>query len=117
MADQTPPPTVAALPDVDASPTDPKKQKLVHVNLTDPSTSASATPMTTISTDQENSTVSSGSGERPVYNDAMDGSTSPVVMAVPLPTDEGLYEKEEWWELRMTWSGKVYNMTVGGNDM
>jgi ubiquitin-like domain-containing CTD phosphatase 1 len=117
MADQTPPPTVAAVPDVDASPTDPKKQKLIHVNPADPSTSASATPMTTTSADQEGSNEGSGSRESPVYNADMDGSTSPVVMAIPLPTDEGLYEKEEWWELRMTWSGKVFNMTVGGNDM
>ena len=49
--------------------------------------------------------------------DDTDGSTSPVVMAVSLPTVEGLDEKEEWWELRLTWSGKVYDMTVGSNDM
>ena len=115
MTDRTPPPTVSALPDIGASPTEPKKQKLLHVDSADPS--ASTPPMSTISTEFAGENDASGSKSSPMKMDDTDGSTSPVVMAVSLPTDEGLDEKEEWWELRMTWSGKVYDMTVGSNDM
>lgn len=112
--DTTPPPIITALPDVGASPTDPKKQKVLHVDgsaaddTSDSSGSRSSTP---------GISQSKSLGRSPMKVDETDGTTSPVVMAVPLPTDEGLDEKEEWWELRMTWSGKVYNMTVGSNDM
>ena len=45
-----------------------------------------------------------------------DGNTSPIVMAVPLPCDD-VGENEEWWHLKMSWSGKVFEMKVGGSDM
>ena len=42
---------------------------------------------------------------------------SPIVTAVPLPSDDGPEAPEEWWNLRMSWGGKVYEMRVGGSDM
>ncbi|WVR06359.1 HAD hydrolase, family IIID [Kwoniella sp. DSM 27419] len=39
----------------------------------------------------------------------------PAVQAVPLA--EELEVKEEWWELKMTWSGKTFELRVAGNDM
>ncbi|OCF43570.1 HAD hydrolase, family IIID [Kwoniella heveanensis CBS 569] len=40
---------------------------------------------------------------------------SPAVQAVPLAEEVEI--TEEWWELKMTWSGKTFDMKVGGNDM
>ncbi|WVF69168.1 HAD hydrolase, family IIID [Kwoniella sp. CBS 6097] len=40
---------------------------------------------------------------------------SPPVQAVPLA--EEVEVTEEWWELKMTWSGKTFDLKVGGNDM
>ncbi|ODN95211.1 HAD hydrolase, family IIID [Cryptococcus wingfieldii CBS 7118] len=37
---------------------------------------------------------------------------SPVVAPVPLAE-----ESEEWWDLKMQWGGKVFDIRVGGNDM
>ncbi|WWC62544.1 HAD hydrolase, family IIID [Kwoniella dejecticola CBS 10117] len=42
-------------------------------------------------------------------------SASTAVQAVPLA--EELEQQEEWWELKMTWSGKAFDLKVGGNDM
>ncbi|WVQ96670.1 HAD hydrolase, family IIID [Kwoniella sp. CBS 9459] len=40
---------------------------------------------------------------------------SPAVQAVPLA--EEIDVSEEWWDLKMTWSGKTFDLRVGGNDM
>ena len=40
---------------------------------------------------------------------------SAAMEAIPLP--EGEEVKETFYELRMGWSGKVYEMTVGANDL
>ncbi|WWC70743.1 HAD hydrolase, family IIID [Kwoniella pini CBS 10737] len=40
---------------------------------------------------------------------------SKILEAVPL--SETLEQQEEWWELKMTWSGKVFELKVAGNDM
>ncbi|WVQ72783.1 HAD hydrolase, family IIID [Cryptococcus sp. DSM 104548] len=37
---------------------------------------------------------------------------SPMVAPVPLAE-----ESEEWWDLKMQWGGKVFDIRVGGNDM
>jgi len=114
MSEEIPPPTVSALLDAGSTPTEAKKPKLFHV---DPSDSTSRTSESPVASSSSASARSSELHPGPVKPDEIDGSTSPVVMAVSLPTDEGLDEKEEWWELKMTWSGKVYHMTVGSNDM
>lgn len=38
---------------------------------------------------------------------------SPQVSTVPLAEETD----EEWWDLKMQWGGKVYDIHVGGNDM
>lgn len=47
-----------------------------------------------------------------------DADGSPVLSAIPLPSDEVEAEaNEEWFHLRMSWSGKLYELKVGANDM
>ncbi len=47
-----------------------------------------------------------------------EGDASPVLAAIPLASDEVEVEaKEEWYHLRMSWSGKIYELKVGANDM
>jgi ubiquitin-like domain-containing CTD phosphatase 1 len=110
MSDSTPPPTITALPDIQASPTDPKKSKLFHVSSTD-----DTVPLTS-----DDLSLQNGHGG-PACEDDADGEAkedgTPITMAVPLPTDEGLIETEEWWELKMSWSGKIYEVKVASNDM
>ncbi|KAK1925545.1 HAD-like domain-containing protein [Papiliotrema laurentii] len=110
MSDSTPPPTITALPDIQASPTDPKKSKLFHVSSTDD----------TVSLTSDDLSLQNGHGG-PACEDDADGEAkedgTPITMAVPLPTDEGLIETEEWWELKMSWSGKIYEVKVASNDM
>lgn len=48
-------------------------------------------------------------------DDVQQGGETPIVKAVPLPGDEP--EEEVFYDLRMSWSGKVYELVVGGNDM
>lgn len=43
----------------------------------------------------------------------MDDDESPKVSTVPLAEETD----EEWWDLKMQWGGKVYDIHVGGNDM
>ncbi|WVN85072.1 HAD hydrolase, family IIID [Cryptococcus depauperatus CBS 7841] len=42
-----------------------------------------------------------------------DNSTSPIISTVPLVEEI----EEEWWDLKMQWGGKVYDVRVEGNDM
>lgn len=54
-----------------------------------------------------------GNGDPP-----KNGDISPIMAAIPLPSDDvGVEGKEEWYNLRMTWSGKLYELKVGANDM
>lgn len=43
----------------------------------------------------------------------MEDDGSLEVSAVPLAEEVD----EEWWDLKMQWGGKVYDIRVGGNDM
>ena len=64
----------------------------------------------TISLKPEHSRIGQGLGE--------ESEGSPILAAIPLPTDEIEIEgKEEWYSLRMSWSGKIYDLKVGANDM
>jgi hypothetical protein len=56
---------------------------------------------------------SAAEGEATLEGQSSDG-VSPVVVASPLPEQ---VENEQFWDLRMSWSGKVYEMKVGANDM
>ena len=46
-------------------------------------------------------------------NDEDGDDESPQVSTVPLAEETD----EEWWDLKMQWGGKVYDIHVGGNDM
>lgn len=58
-----------------------------------------------------------GDGDLADYSDNVnmdDGDDeSPQVSTVPLAEETD----EEWWDLKMQWGGKVYDIHVGGNDM
>ncbi|OWZ65226.1 HAD hydrolase, family IIID [Cryptococcus neoformans] len=57
-----------------------------------------------------------GDGDLADYSDNVnmdDGDESPQVSTVPLAEEAD----EEWWDLKMQWGGKVYDIHVGGNDM
>lgn len=43
----------------------------------------------------------------------MEDDGSLEVSTVPLAEEVD----EEWWDLKMQWGGKVYDIRVGGNDM
>ena len=42
---------------------------------------------------------------------------TPDVVAVPLPTVDGGGNQEKWYKYKMSWSGKVYDIEVGANDL
>ena len=42
---------------------------------------------------------------------------TPDVVAVPLPTVDGGGKEEKWYKYKMSWSGKVYDIEVGANDL
>jgi len=41
--------------------------------------------------------------------------TSPETAAEPLPAEVDAEEK--WWDLKMSWSGKIYDIRIGSNDL
>jgi hypothetical protein len=45
------------------------------------------------------------------------GEDADAPPAEAIPLTEGEEVKETFYQLRMGWSGKVYEMTVGGNDL
>ncbi|ORY28457.1 HAD-like domain-containing protein [Naematelia encephala] len=109
MTEPTPisPPTVVALPDVASSPSDPKKPRLT------PPTTSTNLPVSS----SDNAEASSSQSTEISPEQGGGGSVmTPVVVAEPLPDDE-VEVTEEWWDLRMTWGGKVWEIRVGGNDM
>ncbi|WWC88693.1 HAD hydrolase, family IIID [Kwoniella dendrophila CBS 6074] len=134
--------TIVAKPDIESTPSENKKLKLTHAdnensnenhseNGTTPdgdvemfSPSISTTKDDCSSPIASSSFPSSSSSSAFVQdtlppaqrlNDENEEDTSNTVQAVPL--SEELEKQEEWWELKMTWSGKVFELKVGGNDM
>ena len=122
-SDESPPPsiTITAAPDVEGSPADAKKPKLLHFEASEPPKASCSNPQVqengqpgTPNAKVESRFDTSAGGEEEASED---NGESPVVAAVPLP-DETVTEKdEEFWDLKMSWSGKVYEMRVGANDM
>lgn len=114
MSENTPSPTITAVPDIQASPTDHKRPKLLHV-------ASAASDSSEVSQDDSGSSSSNPSSSnltrKPADSEEIDEQDSPVVMAVSLPSDEGLTQAEEWWDLKMSWSGKVYEIRVESHDM
>lgn len=43
------------------------------------------------------------------------GTNTPAVKSIPLPGGEG--EQETFYELKMAWSGKTYELKIGANDL
>ena len=115
MSEDSPSPVVEAVPDVQHgnTPTDPKKPKLFHAL---PPGSADGDAQAEASSSSSSPAALDPPGRGP-NRELENGEISPVVMAVQLPADDEIKEKEEWWDLKMSWSGKVYEMRVGGNDM
>jgi ubiquitin-like domain-containing CTD phosphatase 1 len=115
MSEDTPSSTVEAVPDVQhgITPGDSKKPKLFHALPLGAATDGDSSSSSFSSASDPSPATPSSSPARELEN----GEISPVVMAVQLPADDEIKEKEEWWDLRMSWSGKVYEMRVGGNDM
>jgi hypothetical protein len=93
MEESIPPQTVTAVPDMVASPNEPKKAKLSHIDMDQPETK------------EEDSEEGDSTGD-----------ISPIIQAIPLPADD-IEIQEEWWDLKMVWSGTTYDIKVGGNDM
>ncbi|WVW84647.1 HAD hydrolase, family IIID [Kwoniella bestiolae CBS 10118] len=135
---------VVAKPDIESTPSENKKAKLYHVEESGSNNFNSAkedekqqdddvemgkddpldihhTPISDESGPQaSSSSLASPSngldkGEDDVNDEEDDQDNSRTVEAVPLV--EELEKTEEWWELKMTWSGKVFELKVGGNDM
>jgi hypothetical protein len=42
---------------------------------------------------------------------------TPDVVAIPLPTVDDEGKEEKWYKYKMSWSGKVYDIEVGANDL
>ncbi|WVQ85088.1 HAD hydrolase, family IIID [Cryptococcus sp. DSM 104549] len=111
-------PPIAARPDVESAPSEGKKPKLFHVSDGDEDgrmevdVAADDTPPgeaindTAPAIDQEGREGGEG---------AVDKEATPIVAAVPLA--EEVEVTEEWWDLRMQWSGKTFELKVGGNDL
>ena len=109
-------PTVAALPDAESSPADAKKPKIYHLDgETDASSSASESNKGDVNGDRVEDGDGGPGDESMEDGDAGEAPATPVMQAVPLP--EEVEEKEEWFNLKMSWSGKIYDLRVGGNDM
>jgi ubiquitin-like domain-containing CTD phosphatase 1 len=84
------PQIISALPDILPSTNESKKPKLLHMSEIN-----EAVPDEIL--------------------DPASGEISPLIEAIPLPDE--IEVAEEWWDLKMSWSGKVYDLKVGGNDM
>jgi hypothetical protein len=57
--------------------------------------------------------VSNGNGGAEQDESAGEESSDGIT-AEPLPEEEAA---EEWWDLKMIWCGRTYEMRVGANDM
>ena len=107
---------VTAIPDTASTC---KKSKLFHASLphddiprlevphgsgsrTEPATGNVSDP----SSDSEPSAEVELVGEGSESDDTMMSDSAPVEL-----------KEEEWWDLRMSWGGRVYDLKVGGNDM
>jgi hypothetical protein len=42
---------------------------------------------------------------------------TPEVVAIPLPVVDDGGQDERWFKYKMSWSGKVYDIQVGANDL
>lgn len=88
---------ISALPDMQSTPPSSKKAKFLHTDASDAGPS-------TLPTSNENGDSGEEKEER-----------TPVMNAIPLAEEPSV--KEEFYDLRMGWSGKIYEIKVGGNDM
>ena len=113
MSEQTTSSTIKASPDVEASDTD-STSKRFHVEPNPDSDASSFRDSDTREEELKDCKAGDGGGEVEGKRKELD---TPVVMAVPLPTEGMNEEEEEWWDLKMSWSGKIYDIKVASNDM
>lgn len=126
--DKEPLPPVEAVPDIIASPPDPKKPKLSPSEAD--SEQHDPTPVQEVSASSANTDSSPGAGpstlpekENGVKVDKeVDGEMSfsvqpptPEATAVSLPVVEKL--EEEWTTCHMVWRGTTYEFAVEANDL
>jgi ubiquitin-like domain-containing CTD phosphatase 1 len=98
-ADQLHGPPITALPDVQSTPSSSKKAKFLHTGQLSDEAGPSTLPT-------PNEAGESGEEKE---------ERTPVMNAIPLAEEPSV--KEEFYELKMGWSGKIYEIKVGGNDM
>lgn len=96
-------PTVVALDDTATGHSDAAGPKELHIEPSSPSAG---------NTTGESTSTSAGLDDAQVGADG-----SPLQVAVALPDEVDTEGKEEFWDLKMSWSGKMFEMRVGSNDM
>lgn len=96
------------------------------VSHTDPKQTDDLTQKDDIGMEAIDSVISSAPTDQgPSKETASDhaGSTSkpehvtPEVVAIPLPMVDDEGKDERWFKYKMSWSGKVYDIEVGANDL
>jgi hypothetical protein len=104
--------SVEAIPDI-VSHTDTNKAddltsnndtRVVVVDGVESSAEMDQDPADDISRDQ------AGSSSKPEH-------ITPEVVAIPLPMVDDGGQDERWFKYKMSWSGKVYDIEVGANDL
>jgi hypothetical protein len=117
-------PTVEAIPDIvsheDATPTSEgtgnASSQPFREDKEKPGNDAPATPEPVAGTSTApSSTAQSTSPSPPSPSESSDTLSSPELATIPLPVEVDADEK--WWDLRMSWSGKTYDIKVGSNDL
>ena len=126
--------TVTAIPDASASPSespptsfraspspDPSASKGAGAALAVPTIVDAPSDSSAVENDEDDGRqgIGEGSSKPAAANEDVEmgkEDEEPVVEAVML--QGAINEKdEEWWYLKMTWSGKVFDLKVGSNDM
>jgi hypothetical protein len=59
---------------------------------------------------EDNSGNQAGSSSKPEH-------VTPEVVAIPLPVVDDGGQDERWFKYKMSWSGKIYDIEVGANDL
>jgi hypothetical protein len=116
-------PTVEAIPDIvsheDATRTSEGTGNVPsqpHEDNKRPGNDASATPESVAGTSTaSSSTAQPTSPSPPSPSESSDTLSSPELTTIPLPVEVDADEK--WWNLKMSWSSKTYDIKVGSNDL
>ncbi|KAK8858593.1 HAD hydrolase, family IIID [Kwoniella newhampshirensis] len=132
-SDMEPRSLITALPDMvtsplsPPSPSDKKKPKLCHstndeslvekMEVVEESSPSSQAQSKNADIGGRSEAPGDTEGEADGVESGEDKDTDDLPTFSAVPLDEELEVKEEWWELKMQWSGKTFELKVGGNDM